>query len=307
MPVKKSVFLIRSLSAIVFIFLFLGLFWWNSWSFFFLFSIIHWGCWYEYQKLMQRTFPIYQSSQLYYLGIIFLGWGILMIGGSRVLHIGSVTLEFIGFTLVLCTVFLLPILGILFHSKGVGLRSKMSLLGFFYITLPLFLAIYLRTSLFAEGRYGLFLLMLVVLAVWLNDTFAYLIGSWIGKHKFFPKISPKKTWEGSIGGIIVGTLCVGWLSHWVYMQFPQENINTLYEWQDINWNMKFANPYFLFTLALCACVFGTIGDLLESLLKRRAGVKDAGQIMPGHGGFLDRFDSFLLALPATLLAIILWI
>lgn len=307
MPLKISVLLTRSLSAVIFLLLFLGLFWWNDWSFFLLFSIIHWGCWLEYQRLMQRTFPIYQSSKLYYFGLIFLGWGILMIGSGN-LAIGSVLLEFVGFTLILCTVFLLPILGILLHSKGVAKRSKMSLLGFFYITLPIFLAVFVGENLFVNSLYGLYLLMLVVLSVWLNDTFAYLVGSLIGRRKFFPKISPNKTWEGTIGGLILGTLGAGYLAYWGYCKFAEQGkISTIYAWLDIDWQSKFANPYFLFSLSFSACLFGTIGDLIESQLKRRAGVKDTGRIMPGHGGFLDRFDSFLLALPATLLAICLWI
>lgn len=312
MPLKISVLLTRSLSAIIFLLLFLGLFWWNDLSFFLLFSIIHWGCWYEYQQLIKRSFPYYQSSKLYYLGLIFLGWGILMIGAGN-LQIAAVSLAFIGFTLVLCTAFLLPILGILLHTKGLGQRSKMSLLGFFYITLPVFLAVFLGETLFVDSRYGLYLLMLVVLSVWLSDTFAYLIGSWIGRHKFFPKISPNKTWEGTIAGIILGVLGTTWLSNWAYRQYLLQSetqisyVQTRYLWQHIAWEEKFANPYFACSLSLGACIFGILGDLWESYLKRRAGVKDTGRIMPGHGGFLDRFDSFLLAVPATILVLLLWL
>ncbi|HRP90774.1 MAG TPA: phosphatidate cytidylyltransferase [Edaphocola sp.] len=116
----------------------------------------------------------------------------------------------------------------------------------------------------------------LILMIWSNDSFAYIVGSFIGKTPF-SKISPKKTWEGTGGGAlitIIGTI--------VWAQFsPYKTIQT-YDWV---------------AMALFATVAGTVGDLLESKLKRMAGVKDSGNIMPGHGGALDRFDSLLLALP----------
>ena len=108
--------------------------------------------------------------------------------------------------------------------------------------------------------------------MWANDTMAYLVGSWIGKTPF-SKISPKKTWEGTAGGVI---LCVV--------------IVTVLFQQFLHWRH-------LFIISIIGAVIGTAGDLLESKLKRLANVKDSGHIMPGHGGFLDRFDSLILATP----------
>jgi phosphatidate cytidylyltransferase len=105
---------------------------------------------------------------------------------------------------------------------------------------------------------------------------AYIVGSIFGKTPL-SKISPKKTWEGTIGGIILSIIVVGLVSHWYF-------------------NLKWLT-YFLVIIAAIAAITGTFGDLLESKLKRMAGVKDSGSIMPGHGGFLDRFDSLLLATP----------
>ncbi|HTO14260.1 MAG TPA: phosphatidate cytidylyltransferase [Edaphocola sp.] len=116
----------------------------------------------------------------------------------------------------------------------------------------------------------------LILMIWSNDSFAYIVGSFIGKTPF-SKISPKKTWEGTGGGAIItimGTV--------IWAKFSPYTDIQLYDW---------------IALALCATVAGTAGDLLESKLKRLAGVKDSGNIMPGHGGALDRFDSLLLALP----------
>jgi phosphatidate cytidylyltransferase len=120
----------------------------------------------------------------------------------------------------------------------------------------------------------------IFFSIWINDTMAYIVGSFIGKTPF-SKISPKKTWEGTIGGAILCVLVITLLFSKTSL-FP--NSFTVYNWIIIS--------------SLCA-IFGTLGDLFESKLKRMARVKDSGNIMPGHGGFLDRFDSFLFAAPAV--------
>lgn len=117
----------------------------------------------------------------------------------------------------------------------------------------------------------------VIFSIWINDTMAYIVGSLIGKTPF-SSISPKKTWEGTMGGAILCMLVIGLLGYYV----PAAN--------SVHWK------HWLFIAGICA-VMGTLGDLLESKLKRMAGIKDSGSIMPGHGGFLDRFDSLLLATP----------
>lgn len=120
--------------------------------------------------------------------------------------------------------------------------------------------------------------------LWASDTGAYLFGSWLGEHRLFPRISPKKSWEGSIGGGIVAIAASQAIA--TFIPFA-ENLTTLMS------RMLWAG------LALLTVVIGTWGDLVESLLKRRLGIKDSGHILPGHGGMLDRFDSSLLAIPAA--------
>lgn len=119
--------------------------------------------------------------------------------------------------------------------------------------------------------------------LWCNDVGAYCTGSLIGKHKLFERISPKKTWEGSFGGALLTVLAAFLLHHY------------LPEWYD------FMPLWVLMGMALVVVLFGTWGDLIESLMKREMGIKDSGRILPGHGGMLDRFDSALLAIPATVL------
>jgi phosphatidate cytidylyltransferase len=116
--------------------------------------------------------------------------------------------------------------------------------------------------------------LFLVLCIWTNDTMAYLVGSFIGRTPFSP-ISPKKTWEGTAGGAI---LTVAGAALWAYF-------SERFLMRDV------------VAVALCAAIAGTAGDLLESKLKRLAGVKDSGTLMPGHGGALDRFDSLLVATP----------
>ncbi len=147
-------------------------------------------------------------------------------------------------------------------------------LGIFYVALPISL---LMVALFENNQYRPNLLMGIFLLIWSNDTFAYLVGSQFGKNKLFPRISPGKTWEGTIGGGIC-TLIVAFLLSLIFKEIELEH------WMAIG---------------LIAAVFGTIGDLVESMLKRSKGVKDSGNFMPGHGGALDRFDAFVFVLPFT--------
>jgi phosphatidate cytidylyltransferase len=126
----------------------------------------------------------------------------------------------------------------------------------------------------SNGTHNPFLVLGLFVVIWIYDTGAYLVGTLFGKHKLFERISPKKTWEGAIGGGLISVL----ISTFVLSKY----LPVLSIWQ---WAIG----------AILIVVFGTFGDLSESLLKRSAGVKDSGNILPGHGGILDRFDSALSA------------
>jgi len=136
--------------------------------------------------------------------------------------------------------------------------------------------------------------IVLIASIWINDTMAYIVGSFIGKTPF-SKISPKKTWEGTIGGMILCVLVIGFVVVPILMGNTAGDI--LLRDTRVNW----------FIIAALAAIFGTLGDLLESKIKRMADVKDSGQIMPGHGGFLDRFDSLLIATPVVWLYIKLFL
>jgi phosphatidate cytidylyltransferase len=133
----------------------------------------------------------------------------------------------------------------------------------------------------------------ILFIIWGNDTGAYIIGSLIGKNKLLPHVSPNKSIEGFIGGglfcFLVAYLNINW--------FPKI---PLFE------SMQLINPNVWYLIGLATFLFATIGDLVESLLKRSLGIKDSGSILPGHGGFLDRFDAFLFVIPFVLAVIMLF-
>lgn len=150
-----------------------------------------------------------------------------------------------------------------------------------YIALPFSLLNVLAFNATNQGvvAFNTLLPLSVFVFLWVNDSGAYCCGSLLGRHKLFPRISPGKSWEGSIGGAVFVLVAA-----WAISSFLDGQMLTLPEWLG---------------LGLTVVVFGTWGDLVESLFKRTLGIKDSGNILPGHGGMLDRFDSSLLAIPAA--------
>ena len=150
-----------------------------------------------------------------------------------------------------------------------------------YIALPFSLLNVLAFTARPDGQvaFNTLLPLSVFVFLWLNDTGAYCVGSLLGRHKLFHRISPAKSWEGSIGGAVVVLAAAYAIGYYI-----DGLMLTLWQWLG---------------LGLVVAVFGTWGDLVESLFKRTLGIKDSGNILPGHGGMLDRFDSSLLAIPAA--------
>ena len=146
----------------------------------------------------------------------------------------------------------------------------------------------------SEAVYNYLLPLSVFIFLWVNDSGAYLTGSLFGRHKLFPRVSPGKSWEGSIGGavfVVIAACIINWFDQ-QGTDPAQSSLNppvlTLIQW---------------IGLGLVVVIFGTWGDLVESLFKRTINIKDSGNILPGHGGMLDRFDSSLMAFPAAVVYI----
>ncbi len=274
MAFNWQTFKTRTLTAIVFVVVMMAGLLWNRWSFFILFSIIHFGCWIEYQRLIARINPDYPAiAPVHKYGIMLAGWCMMFYFTNAEIRIAGIRLNEVGFWLGLVLMILLPLL-ILLQSRQFFLKNLgYSIFGLLYISLSLALLIDLRNY-WIEDNYQLNLIipLLIIFSLWINDTMAYIVGSLIGKTPFSP-ISPKKTWEGTVGGMILAVMVM------VLIAYSTGKLSLLHT----------------AVIATLAAISGTYGDLFESKLKRLAGVKDSGQIMPGHGGFLDRFDSLLFA------------
>lgn len=164
-----------------------------------------------------------------------------------------------------------------------------TMFGQMYIALPFSTINVLAFQQTADGvAFTTLIPLSVFLFLWTNDTGAYCSGSLFGRHKLFPRISPGKSWEGSIGGgifVILLAVCISYFDA-IANGAPDPTLSETLKWVG---------------MGIVVSVFGTWGDLVESLIKRTIGIKDSGNILPGHGGMLDRFDSSLLAIPATVI------
>lgn len=269
----------RALTAFVFVAVMLTGLLWNEWSFFLLFSLIHFGCWIEYFKLVAKIDPDYLNISSIHRNIIMLiGWTFMLLGSQLSLRLGTTPLKGIGwYGMLLCTIIFC--LNEILLKKDLNIKTLgYSLGGLLYISVSWALMLRLYEYSYSLGdsiTVGWVLPCILIAAIWINDTMAYLVGSFVGKTPL-SSISPKKTWEGTIGGAV---LAVGLVTLGCEAIFHLHKV------------------WLVLGISSIAAIVGTFGDLLESKLKRTAGVKDSGQIMPGHGGFLDRFDSLLLATP----------
>ena len=284
MAFNRQTFRIRTITTILFAVVMLAGLLWNHWSFFILFSVIHFGCWVEYQKLAGLIDKEYlQITPFHKYGVMLAGWCLMLWFTDDAYTIFGLRLHELGWWMGLICLFLLPINELLFarhiYLKNIGYSA----LGLLYISLSLGLMMDLRREYFLTATHSaspiappwhlMIMPCIIIFSIWINDTLAYLVGSLIGKTPL-TTISPKKTWEGTIGGIVLTIIITGIIA----------------------WQFNFDTRNVIIISAIAA-ITGTFGDILESKLKRLAGVKDTGSLFPGHGGFLDRFDSLLVAIP----------
>ncbi len=274
---KLKNFLVRTLSGAVMLALLLGATLYSYGTFLVLLLLILVGGMWEFYRLARLDGARPQCWLGVTMALLILLFAIVFFAEMEA---PSRSLYFLPF------IFAIPFLMLvveLFSGEGDLLKNVgSSLLGVLYVALPLSLLIGVPLLL-NGGNWEPWSLLWFIFIIWANDVFAYLVGITLGRHKMCPSISPKKSWEGFVGGIL-GAMVAGYVA------------SLLLETDALLWC----------GLALVAAVAGVLGDLVESQLKRRVGVKDSGNLIPGHGGVLDRFDALLLATPFVFLYLIVF-
>lgn len=271
----------RAFTAIVFVIVMLGGLFGGRYSFIGLFALITALCLWEFLGLVLNN----EAKKDFYRKLIGLGLGIMPFILASIVQLNFIPdrESFIVMAALLFSpfVFLCFVFELYTQSEKPFLNIAYLVLGLFYIGIPFALLDFIAFSgeyFYATTVFGLLLM------TWTNDTMAYFIGSQLGKTPLFPRISPKKTWEGTMGGVAVTFLVAYLLSIYI----PDLNLT--------NWMV----------LAIIIAIFGSLGDLVESMLKRSHQIKDSGSLLPGHGGLLDRFDGFIFMLPFAA-AYLLWV
>lgn len=271
----------RAFTALVFVLVMLGGLYGGRYSFALLFAVITALCLWEYLSMVLDK----NTRRDYWRKLLGVGMGLVPFILATIVQLNMIDNpeDFI----LLCAILFSPFIFTAFiyelymASTHPFMNIAYIFLGMIYIGVPfalLDLIAFNGEHFYANTVFGLLLM------TWANDTGAYLVGSRIGKHRLFERISPKKTWEGTIGGIAI-TFLLAFTLHFIFDELRM-----------IDWLI----------IGAIVAIFGTLGDLVESMLKRSVQIKDSGTLLPGHGGILDRFDGFIFILPFVA-AYLLWI
>lgn len=266
--------LIRAASGAVFVGLMIGCIWMDYLATSILFSVLVAIGLSEFYNL-SNFLPAIKTNKFAGISV-----GVLIFVTSFLFTNGSITYHWL---LISAFFVLIVLIAELFRNTEQPLMNTSILIfGLVYVVVPFYIMLILRGS-EEDSNNWLYLIGMFIL-IWTNDTFAYLTGRFLGKTKLFERISPKKTWEGTLGGIVFSVVASVLLAHYM------------------------ADDLVFWIISAVLISLGAIfGDLFESMLKRNAGIKDSGNIMPGHGGVLDRFDAALLGAPIFYLWLQLYI
>lgn len=269
----KNNFIQRAVTGVLFVIVLVGCILYSPLSFGILFTIISVLSVHEFAQLVSKSSEVSINKTITALGGAYLFLALMSFCTQQ--SVGArVFLPYLGLLLYMM------ITELYLKKKNPTGNWAYSMLSQLYVALPFALLNVLafqNSSETGSVTYNPILPLSIFVFIWLSDTGAYCVGSLIGKHRLFERISPKKSWEGSIGGGIFSIASSLGFAHF----FP-----FMPGWQWVG-------------LAIVVFIFGTWGDLTESLMKRQLGIKDSGNILPGHGGMLDRFDSALMAIPAA--------
>ena len=270
----------RSITGFAFVAIVTGCVLWHPFSFGILFALFSGLTTWEFCSLMNK----YQGCQM---NRFITPIASMYLFGAILAFNANITGAEIFIPYLITLVYLL-IVELYFPDNNVLMNWAFTMMSQLYIALPFAL---LNTLAFVSVKVGVVYNPMFVLAgvifIWFGDSAAYGFGTWLGKHRLFPRISPKKSWEGCIAAFVMA-VGVSQLIATFSQDFSENDLYNRLTWAG---------------LALVVIGFGTWGDLVESLIKRKLGIKDSGKILPGHGGMLDRFDSSLLAIPMAVVYI----
>jgi len=292
-------FFVRTASAFVFVFIMAGGILWNVWSYAGVMLLVLVGSLFEFyrisydKRLVTSPFSAKRSrnlvvvlSGLFFLFAFFMNGGLkdMISGDGLIIKLLNMMMSrkftFADVALVFPVLLMIVFLHELFSKADLPFTNiGWNLIAITYITLPVVMT---QQIYFEQGKWILFA---VIGLIWISDATAYLSGLLLGKHKLVERLSPKKTIEGLVGGILLTAVAA-----YFFQYIPVKELRL------------FSNTQWVI-LSLVISFAATGGDLVESMLKRSLGVKDSGSVLPGHGGFLDRFDAFFIAIPFAALAI----
>ena len=271
---KLKNFIIRTLSGIVMVATLIGATLFSKLTFVLLLLAITLGGEWEFYRLAKKA----GTSPQRFVGM--LAGTMMIVAAAAALH------EILAITAVLMVAFMIlipmPLIFELYRKSATPMANVgITYAGVIYVALPMALLTFFPMML-GNGEWKPWSVILYIFIIWANDVFAYLFGITLGKHRLFERISPKKSWEGFFGGLL-GTMAMGFVAAKVLD----------------------ANVALWIGLALIAAITGVFGDLVESLLKRSVDVKDSGSFIPGHGGWLDRFDALIFSVPFAFIYLVI--
>ena len=271
---KLKNFIIRTLSGIVMVATLIGATLFSKLTFVLLLLAITLGGEWEFYRLTKKA----GISPQRFVGM--LAGTMMIVAAAAALH------EILAITAVLMVAFMIlipmPLIFELYRKSATPMANVgITYAGVIYVALPMALLTFFPMML-GNGEWKPWSVILYIFIIWANDVFAYLFGITLGKHRLFERISPKKSWEGFFGGLL-GAMAMGFVAA----------------------KVMDANVAMWIGLALIAAITGVFGDLVESMLKRSVDVKDSGSFIPGHGGWLDRFDALIFSVPFAFIYLVI--
>ena len=271
---KLKNFIIRTLSGIVMVATLIGATLFSKLTFVLLLLAITLGGEWEFYRLAKKAGTSPQCA------VGLLAGFLMIVAAAAALH------EILAITVVAMVAFMIlipmPLIFELYRKSATPMANVgITYAGVIYVALPMALLTFFPMML-GNGEWKPWSVILYIFIIWANDVFAYLFGITLGKHRLFERISPKKSWEGFFGGLL-GAMAMGFVAAKVLD----------------------ANVALWIGLALIAAITGVFGDLVESMLKRSVDVKDSGSFIPGHGGWLDRFDALIFSVPFAFIYLVI--